>query len=90
MAAVWTLEKHRVLIESDWNLKVIDSLKQLTRYSVLIESDWNLKRHNDDKLIHGRNVLIESDWNLKYVMYRQQDIIRYSINRIRLEFKDNC
>ena len=33
-----------VLIESDWNLKVIVQCGENQRLSVLIESDWNLKQ----------------------------------------------
>ena len=33
----------KVLIESDWNLKCIDSIKDFDKAVVLIESDWNLK-----------------------------------------------
>ena len=33
----------RVLIESDWNLKVFNTRDQRPVYLVLIESDWNLK-----------------------------------------------
>ena len=32
-----------VLIESDWNLKLSDSILSLRNLQVLIESDWNLK-----------------------------------------------
>ena len=32
-----------VLIESDWNLKIIASIKACAVVFVLIESDWNLK-----------------------------------------------
>ena len=55
-----------VLIESDWNLKVIICCNPSRRYQVLIESDWNLK--DGATLTLGENrklVLIESDWNLK-------------------------
>ena len=38
--------KYEVLIESDWNLKRIDSSSILKSSSVLIESDWNLKPLN--------------------------------------------
>ena len=55
-----------VLIESDWNLKLMLS-EALMRYSlVLIESDWNLKWHSGaTDEVAGSDVLIESDWNLK-------------------------
>ena len=33
----------QVLIESDWNLKEIESAEVTITISVLIESDWNLK-----------------------------------------------
>ena len=33
----------QVLIESDWNLKIIDWKDKDIKYYVLIESDWNLK-----------------------------------------------
>ena len=32
-----------VLIESDWNLKVVVACNENSQLSVLIESDWNLK-----------------------------------------------
>ena len=35
-----------VLIESDWNLKVLDSSNEVRKIEVLIESDWNLKALN--------------------------------------------
>ena len=33
----------QVLIESDWNLKMLTAHAQSFLHSVLIESDWNLK-----------------------------------------------
>ena len=54
-----------VLIESDWNLKLMLS-EALMRYSlVLIESDWNLKTPWEIEVLREAAVLIESDWNLK-------------------------
>ena len=54
-----------VLIESDWNLKVIVQCGENQRLSVLIESDWNLKLITSHKRLASVIVLIESDWNLK-------------------------
>ena len=34
---------HAVLIESDWNLKLIGTVSAACLAFVLIESDWNLK-----------------------------------------------
>ena len=44
---VTTLQKRfgcRVLIESDWNLKVVEPPPTFVGIMVLIESDWNLKK----------------------------------------------
>ena len=54
-----------VLIESDWNLKIILLIKYLSPFKVLIESDWNLKLHGKAAFCETGTVLIESDWNLK-------------------------
>ena len=56
-----------VLIESDWNLKIILLIKYLSPFKVLIESDWNLKLHGKAAFCETGTVLIESDWNLKIV-----------------------
>ena len=37
---------HAVLIESDWNLKLIGTVSAACLAFVLIESDWNLKISN--------------------------------------------
>ena len=37
------LDGGTVLIESDWNLKLLDNIRSLALCPVLIESDWNLK-----------------------------------------------
>ena len=37
--------KVSVLIESDWNLKNIQTVQAQCVYEVLIESDWNLKQN---------------------------------------------
>ena len=56
--------------------------------AVLIESDWNLKHHQSCKGMVIACVLIESDWNLKFT-YKKGKSRKYdSINRIRLEFKE--
>ena len=34
-----------VLIESDWNLKIMPTPLMCANPAVLIESDWNLKHH---------------------------------------------
>ena len=54
---------------------------------VLIESDWNLKFTMLKAFVKVVSVLIESDWNLKKKEVYEILIDRYSINRIRLEFK---
>ena len=36
----------RVLIESDWNLKIVGLILFLVWKDVLIESDWNLKDYD--------------------------------------------
>ena len=77
-----------VLIESDWNLKVIVQCGENQRLSVLIESDWNLKLITSHKRLASVIVLIESDWNLKLIQVSRLVLMRYRINRIRLEFKD--
>ena len=57
---------------------------------VLIESDWNLKGDKEAVLTNPTLVLIESDWNLKRDMELSTIDGAGSINRIRLEFKDEC
>ena len=37
----------RVLIESDWNLKLKEKGRIIESCKVLIESDWNLKQYNE-------------------------------------------
>ena len=44
------MDTSRVLIESDWNLKIMDVLFAYLGVVVLIESDWNLKRVDAIKL----------------------------------------
>ena len=56
-------------------------------FQVLIESDWNLKAVASVDGVHTRPVLIESDWNLKMACWLWGMMLRFSINRIRLEFK---
>ena len=59
-----------VLIESDWNLKVVLYDVPLFLVLVLIESDWNLKSSIPKTEINpAQLVLIESDWNLKNVTH---------------------
>ena len=81
------LRNHTVLIESDWNLKVVCQHIGLRSKPVLIESDWNLKVIKFLMPVKVVYVLIESDWNLQ----RVESIFEHStincINRIRLEFK---
>ena len=54
-----------VLIESDWNLKLVRAYHPVCREAVLIESDWNLKSFYNRADMPHTKVLIESDWNLK-------------------------
>ena len=54
----------RVLIESDWNLKVTSKCRMTLDAGALIESDWNLKSNLLRKGKEWLEVLIESDWNL--------------------------
>ena len=84
------LRNHTVLIESDWNLKVIVQCGENQRLSVLIESDWNLKLITSHKRLASVIVLIESDWNLKQGIAAYNGIGLRRINRIRLEFKERC
>ena len=79
-----------VLIESDWNLKVIVQCGENQRLSVLIESDWNLKSCDIWSNFALIIVLIESDWNLKKGIAAYNGIGLRRINRIRLEFKERC
>ena len=79
-----------VLIESDWNLKVIVQCGENQRLSVLIESDWNLKSCDIWSNFALIIVLIESDWNLKQGIAAYNGIGLRRINRIRLEFKERC
>ena len=76
-----------VLIESDWNLKIILLIKYLSPFKVLIESDWNLKTNGGKRTTARLLVLIESDWNLKLFIFIILIQNSCSINRIRLEFK---
>ena len=76
-----------VLIESDWNLKTIETLQLLAAALVLIESDWNLKHSTRARAQGDTDVLIESDWNLKLITAAICSASLYRINRIRLEFK---
>ena len=78
----------RVLIESDWNLKLSEEGAGSYPIAVLIESDWNLKDSHSETHPNHRAVLIESDWNLKEaVKFKDLLPILTGINRIRLEFK---
>ena len=61
------LRNHTVLIESDWNLKVVCQHIGLRSKPVLIESDWNLKSCDIWSNFALIIVLIESDWNLKLI-----------------------
>ena len=63
----WIRELNKVLIESDWNLKLERRSTSTTMMPVLIESDWNLKDAGLQKEKGRRYVLIESDWNLKLI-----------------------
>ena len=60
-----------VLIESDWNLKLIVWVTDCLVRQVLIESDWNLKETWSDFGTALESVLIESDWNLKHNYIRE-------------------
>ena len=42
-----------VLIESDWNLKIICAARFYSIKKVLIESDWNLKKSVQAKSVSG-------------------------------------
>ena len=44
-----------VLIESDWNLKILDAKEWIEEMKVLIESDWNLKLPEASFLISSTN-----------------------------------
>ena len=76
-----------VLIESDWNLKILRPLLHLKKTAVLIESDWNLKIILSGIVQQDSSVLIESDWNLKSITWKRGQTYERGINRIRLEFK---
>ena len=76
-----------VLIESDWNLKLLKASFSLAASFVLIESDWNLKVTATADGVIVVLVLIESDWNLKGQRRTDSCGCRTGINRIRLEFK---
>ena len=60
-------ETLNVLIESDWNLKILAFAFNVPAASVLIESDWNLKERESKRFQRRAEVLIESDWNLKRI-----------------------
>ena len=77
----------RVLIESDWNLKIAPVPVSVLFAWVLIESDWNLKFMTTSSLNVTFFVLIESDWNLKAFILAAIQFMNFCINRIRLEFK---
>ena len=47
MQQPWHLQQHRVLIESDWNLKGDKEAVLTNPTLVLIGSDWNLKMNAD-------------------------------------------
>ena len=78
----------RVLIESDWNLKIIRQIFFGLLMNVLIESDWNLKRLLKDKveqiLIGINRIRLE----FKVFIPSTSLVASLCINRIRLEFKE--
>ena len=80
-------QRERVLIESDWNLKIFGISNTAAAMIVLIESDWNLKTNGGKRTTARLLVLIESDWNLKLFIFIILIQNSCSINRIRLEFK---
>ena len=66
------LWEEQVLIESDWNLKVIETEEPPVVVASInrIRLEFKVITGNHAKLLHGRinrsgQVLIESDWNLK-------------------------
>ena len=70
MKSLKTYQMALVLIESDWNLKIISVSLFLVASFVLIESDWNLKILAFAFNVPAASVLIESDWNLKVEMQK--------------------
>ena len=78
----------QVLIESDWNLKMITiNQKKHSGNTVLIESDWNLKYVARIKSVASakriNRIRLEfKDTNISFTCF-----CKTCINRIRLEFK---
>ena len=59
----------QVLIESDWNLNVLECPVLNSQDPVLIESDWNLNQGGGLEKHPQSAVLIESDWNLNLTRF---------------------
>ena len=77
----------KVLIESDWNLKIrVDRITQ-SRLEVLIESDWNLKAFRHCKGIRLRSGIKRIRLEFKDIQVSVSFNVAFCINRIRLEFK---
>ena len=77
----------KVLIESDWNLKIrVDRITQ-SRLEVLIESDWNLKAFRHCKGIRLRSGINRIRLEFKDIQVSVSFNVAFCINRIRLEFK---
>ena len=77
-----------VLIESDWNLKIILLIKYLSPFKVLIESDWNLKYKDTASAFPTGKSINRIRLEFKEKTFKIINKLIYSINRIRLEFKE--
>ena len=78
-----------VLIESDWNLKLLLLAHQEYRWDVLIESDWNLKMFFERGFVDFADRINRIRLEFKEKKQILKDFGFEGINRIRLEFKDN-
>ena len=59
------LWEEQVLIESDWNLKVIETEEPPVVVASINRIRLEFKERRQQKQGRGGQVLIESDWNLK-------------------------
>ena len=78
---------HNVLIETYWNVKIVQNNQVLNYILVLIETYWNVKCVLCDCCRRDCCVLIETYWNVKFFKFRLLLLPLFCINRNILECK---
>ena len=80
-------EQKEVLIETYWNVNIIDLTKAISVLTVLIETYWNVNGDYLPRLRPALSVLIETYWNVNLWTPTAKEVSEIGLNRNILECK---